>query len=263
MRIVDGRDFMEAERTGPPVVVVNETMARLGWSGRSPIGEIVCSSPLRQQTCATVVGVVADAITFRLVGEEPRPYYYRPLAPDESESRALLVRMAPNARRMDGALRQALLELDANLPYASIETLGEALDPQIRPWRLGAAVFTAFGMLAIALAIAGLWSSVSYAVSQRTNEFAIRLAIGAGRTSLVTLVLGDGVRTAAIAVGAGIIIAAIASGFIADLLFEVSPRDPAVFGGIAGAVLAVATLASLLPAWRATRIQPVEALRAD
>jgi ABC-type antimicrobial peptide transport system permease subunit len=118
-------------------------------------------------------------------------------------------------------------------------------------------------MLAIALAIAGLWSSVSYAVSQRTNEFAIRLAIGAGRTSLVTLVLGDGVRTATIAVGAGIIIAAIASGFIADLLFEVSPRDPAVFGAVGGAVLAVATLASLLPAWRATRIQPVEALRAD
>jgi putative ABC transport system permease protein len=263
MRIVDGRDFMEAERTGRPVVVVNETMARLGWPGRSPIGEIVCSSPVRQQTCATVVGVVADSITFRLVGEDPRPYYYRPLAPDESESRALLVRMAPNARRMDGAIRQALLELDASLPYASVETLGEALDPQIRPWRLGAAVFTAFGLLAMALAMVGLWSSVSYAASQRTNEFAIRLAVGAGRTSLVKLVLGDGVRTAAIAVGAGLLIAAPASGFIADLLFEVSPRDPAVFGTIAAAVLAVATMASLLPAWRATRIQPVEALRAE
>jgi ABC-type antimicrobial peptide transport system permease subunit len=263
MRIVRGREFVEADRTSSPVAVVNETMARMGWPGRSPLGEIVCSSPRRQQTCATVVGVVADAITFNLVGEGAYPFYFRALAPDESGPRALLVRTAPNVRRMDGEIRQALLELDASLPYARIETLGEALDPQIRPWRLGATVFTVFGMLAIALAVVGLWSSVSYAVSQRTNEFAVRLALGAKRTTLIGLVLGDGFRNALTAIAAGMAIAAVASGFIADLLFEVSPRDPVVFGGIAGAVLAVALLASLLPAWRATRIQPIEALRAD
>jgi ABC-type antimicrobial peptide transport system permease subunit len=112
------------------------------------------------------------------------------------------------------------------------------------------------------LAMVGLWSSVSYAASQRSREFAVRLAIGAKRASLMRLVLGDGIRNAVAATAAGLAIAAVASRFIADLLFEVSPRDPAVFGAIAGTVLAVATVASLLPAWRATRIHPAEVLRA-
>jgi predicted permease len=261
MRILEGRGFVDSERSGAPVIVVSETMARRAWPDRSPVG--ACVYMAQGETCTTVVGVVADAIIFDIVDEEPNPYFYAPLTADPSDRRALLVRQAPGVGRIDGAIRQALQELDAGLPFVRIATLGEALNPQIRPWRLGAAVFTAFGLLAMALAMVGLWSSVSYAVSQRTNEFAIRLAIGAGRASLVKLVLGDGVRTAAVAIGAGLLIAAAASGFIADLLFEVSPRDPVVFGTIAGAVLAVATMASLLPAWRATRIQPVEALRAE
>lgn len=261
MRMIEGREFLEAERAGGPVIVINETMARLGWPDRSPVGE--CVYMFQRKACTTVVGVVGDAILFNIAEEEPRPYYFTPLAPDESGPRALLVRITPGLGPMDRSLRQALQELDAGLPFVRVETLGEALNPQIRPWRLGAAVFTAFGILAMVLAMVGLWSSVSYAVSQRTNEFAVRLAIGAQRTSLMALVLGDGLRNALTAIAAGMAIAAAASGFIADLLFEVSPRDPAVFGGVAGAVLAVATLATLLPAWRATRIQPIEALRAD
>jgi ABC-type antimicrobial peptide transport system permease subunit len=244
-------------------MVVSETTARLGWPDRSPIGE--CVRIFQRDTCTTVVGVVAVAIAFdyNIVEEERHPYVYTPLAPEESGPRALLVRMAPGVSRLDGEIRQALQELDAGLPFVRIETLGEALNPQIRPWRLGASVFTAFGILAMGLAMVGLWSSVSYAASQRSREFAVRLAIGAKRASLLRLVLGDGLRNAAAAMAAGLVIAAVASRFIADLLFEVSPRDPAVFGAVAGTVLAVATMASLLPAWRATRIHPAEVLRAD
>jgi ABC-type antimicrobial peptide transport system permease subunit len=144
-----------------------------------------------------------------------------------------------------------------------IETMGEELDPQVRPWRLGAAVFTAFAGVAVALALVGLFSAVSYGVTQRMPEFAVRLALGAKRTTLVAVVLGDGMRHASIAVGAGLLLAAAGSRFIAELLYGVSPNDPAVFGAVAVTVPAVAVLASLLPARRAMRIQPVEVLRAD
>ena len=112
------------------------------------------------------------------------------------EAVKVLVRMAPDAERVEMTLRQTLHGLDANLPFVSIETLGEVLNPQIRPWRLGASVFTAFGMLAVILAVIGLWSSVAYAVSQRTQEFAVRMTLGAQRSSLVALMLKEGMRNA-------------------------------------------------------------------
>ena len=149
------------------------------------------------------------------------------------------------------------------MPYVRIETLGEALNPQIRPWRLGASLFTVFGSLAVLLATIGLWSSVSYAVSQRRHEFAVRLAVGATPTRLVRLVLNDGLRTALIASATGLLIASITTHFIRDLLFGVSPRDPAVFAVVASGVLTVASLASLWPALRASRVNPAEALRAE
>ena len=149
------------------------------------------------------------------------------------------------------------------MPYVRIETLGEALNPQIRPWRLGAALFTVFGALAILLAMIGLWSSVSYAVSQRQHEFAVRLAVGASRTRLVTLIMDDGLRIALIASATGLLIASVTTHFIRDLLFGVSARDPVVFAVVASGVLTVAALASLWPALRASRVNPAEALRAE
>ena len=262
MRLIDGRDFTEAERRSGGAIIVNATLARAGWPGRSPIGECVYTF-LRQDACTTVVGVVADAIKFDLRDEPPHQYYYVPLAESDTGGRALLVRMAPGVERLDMDVRRALLAVEPNLPFVRIETMGEELDPQIRPWRLGASVFTAFAALAMALALVGLFSAVSYGVTQRVPEFAVRLALGAKRTTLVGVVLRDGMRHAAIAVAAGLLLAAAGSRFIAELLYGVSPNDPAVFGAVAVAVLAVAALASLLPARRAMKVQPVEVLRAD
>ena len=261
MRTREGRDFLEAERVRGQVMVVNETLARLAWPDRPAVGE--CVYRFDQEACTTVVGVVADARRFRLVGEEPHPYFYEPLPSDDTGPRALLVRMAPGQRRLDRVLRREISALDAGVPFIRIETLGEALDPQIRPWRLGASLFAVFGLLAVLLAAIGLWSSVSYAVSRRKHEFAVRLAVGASRSELVRLVLSDGLRTALIASAAGLLIAAGAAHLIADLLLDVSPRDPAVFAAVAAGVLAVGTLASLWPALRASRVDPAEALRAE
>jgi predicted permease len=261
MRIREGRDFREEDRARAAAIVVNETMARLYWPDRSPIGE--CVYLRRETTCATVIGVVADARRFNIIEEERYLYYYRPMERDETNPRALLVRIAPSAPRLEPAVRQALLEIDANLPFIKIQTLGQALNTQMRPWRLGASVFTAFGAIAVMLAVIGLASSSAYALSQRTQEFAVRMALGAQRASLVRLMLKDGIRGALAATVAGLVIARWGSAFIADLLFRVSPHDPTVFGVTAGGILVITSLATVLPAWRLTRIDPAVVLRAD
>ncbi len=259
-RMREGRGFLESERAQGRAMVVNQTLARLGWPNRSPIGE--CVHLFDEEACTTVVGVVADARRFFLV-EDPHPYFYTLLPPSDTEPRTLLVRTAPGQPRSEQALRRQLSALDPAVPYIRIDTLGELLNPQIRPWRLGASLFTVFGSLAALLSLIGLWSSVSYAVSQRRHELAVRLAVGSTPTGLVRLVLNDAVRTALIACAAGLLVASAATHLIRDLLFNVSPRDPAVFAAVAAGVLAVATLASLWPALRASRVNPAEALRAE
>ena len=261
MRLARGRGFVPADRGGAPVVVVNETLAAAAWPGRSPLGACayLSSAP---GTCARVVGVVRDARTFQ-VREEQRPWVYTPLDPTDVDKRVLLVRVAPGARGMDGTLRRALRELDPALPYVDAERLGEVLDPQIRPWRLGAAVFTAFGALAALLAALGLYTAVAYAVTQRTREIGVRVALGAAAPAVVRLVLGDGLRVAATGVALGLALALVGGGRLADLLFDTSPREPAILAGVGLLLLVVASVASLAPARRAARVNPTEALRAD
>jgi predicted permease len=264
MRIVQGRDFTAADRGGPPVVVVNEALARFAWPGRSPVGQCayLSSAP---ESCARVVGVAGNARTFRL-REEQRQWLYTPLAPSATDRRVLLVRVAPGAESMnamDGTLRRVLRELDPGAPYVDVRLLGDALDPQLRPWRLGAAVFTAFGLLTALLAALGLYTAVAYAVTQRRREIGVRLAVGAATSSVVRLVLGDSLRVAAAGVAMGLVAALLGGRWIADLLFDTSPREPVVLAVVGLALLAVAMVASLTPARRAARVNPTEALRAD
>ena len=261
MRLVQGRGFTAAERAGAPAVVVNEMLARLAWPGRSPVGECAYMSSARD-VCATVVGVVADARTFRL-REEQRLHYYAPLATDDGDVSVLLVRAAPDVAGLEGTLRRALQELEPGLPYVDVRVLGDALDPQMRPWRLGATVFTAFGLVAALLAAIGLYAAVAYAVTQRTREIGVRLAVGASSGQVAGLVLGDGWRIALVGVAAGLLLALAGGRWIADLLFDVSPRDPLVLTLVAGGALLAALLASVAPARRATKVDPVVALRVE
>lgn len=264
MTLREGRDFTAADRTGPPVVVVNERLARLAWPGKSAIGECAYISSARE-TCATVVGVVADARTFRALELSPRPHVYAPLAPDDGDVSVLLVRAAPGTdpRALAPAITRALLDLDPALPRADVRLLADALDPELRPWRLGATIFTAFGVLAALLAALGLYAAVAYAVTQRTREIGVRRAVGAPRRHLVWLVLRDGLAIALAGTGLGALLALAGGARIADLLFDVSPRDPLVFGGVAAILVLVALVASVVPARRAARVDPIVALRAD
>jgi ABC-type antimicrobial peptide transport system permease subunit len=153
--------------------------------------------------------------------------------------------------------------VEPNLPFVRVQTLGDALDPQIRPWRLGASVFTAFGVVALVLAAFGLYSALAYAVVQRTREIGVRVAVGARARDVVRLVVADAAGLAVIGIVAGVAISLAAGRWMANLLFDVSPRDPAVFAAVGGTLLGVALLAALVPSRRAIRVDPVVALRAE
>jgi predicted permease len=262
MRIVSGRGFNSSDRTGPPVIVVNEALASLAWGGRSPIGECVfVSGP--KDACTTVIGVVANARSFQ-IREEQRLWLYRPLPPDNVSTRVLLAHVRPaDVDMMTGTIRRTIQEMEADVPFVDVRVLGDILDPQMRPWRMGATLFTTFGVLAALLAALGLYSAVAYAVTQRTREIGVRMAVGAVASDVVALVVGDGLRIAAAGVILGLVMAVAASASIRELLFETSPRDPVVLVAVAGGLIILAALASLVPARRASTVNPSVALRVD
>ena len=261
MRLVRGSGIEASDRAGPPVVVLNEALAEVAWPGKSPLGECayLSSAPDR---CARVVGVVRNAHTW-MVREPQRLWLYTPLDLSDAHDRALVVRASPGVRGMEGTIARALRELDPALPYVDARRLADVIAPQYRPWRLGATVFMAFGALAALLAALGLYTAVAYAVAQRTREIGVRVALGAAAPSIAALVFVDALGVAAVGVGVGLATALVASGRIADLLFDTSAHDPAVFAAVGALLLGVAGAASLSPARRALRVNPAVALRAD
>jgi predicted permease len=262
MRMAAGRSFTAADRTGPPTIILNETLARMAWPGRSPIGE--CAYFDAGSRCSRVVGVVRNARTFRIKEDMAEwPWLYVPLAPTKLEDRVLEVRVAPGIRGIEATLQRTLRELDPDLPYVDVQRLAHNLDPQMQPWRLGARAFTAFGLLAALIAAVGLYTAVAYAVTQRTREIGVRLALGAMAGAVVRLVLGDGVRIALAGVALGLLGALAGGRWIAALLFDTSPRDPLVLGGVAMVLVLVAIAASAAPTRRAVRVNPMQALRSD
>jgi len=177
---------------------------------------------------------------------------------------ALLVRPKPGHEvETTRTVRALLLSIDPSISFVNTSSMQDDIDPQVRPWRLGAAVFTLMGVLALVVAAVGLYSVMSYLVAQRTREIGVRLALGAQARSIVLLVLRNSVSMAAVGVAIGLVIVLWAGRFIAPLLFDTSPRDAVVLLGGAATLLAVSVLASAVPALRAKRVNPIEALRSD
>jgi putative ABC transport system permease protein len=258
-QVIEGRDFLPSERDAP-VVIVNEATARAGWPERSAVGE--CVQLEDAGPCTRIVGVVENARRF-FVREPAALLFYRPLSRNADDGeRALFVRLQANSGDR-AAVTGALQALESDLPFVRTQMLGDAFDRQIRPWRLGVAIFTAFGMLALFLSALGLYAALSFSVAQRTHEIGVRVAIGARRSDVIRLVVGDSVRVALAGIIAGMAISLAAGRWIGNLLFDVSPYDPVVIAIVGSSLLATALLAALIPSWRATRVDPVTALRAD
>jgi predicted permease len=259
-----GRVFTAQDRTGAaPVAIVNETFARLAWSGAEAVGQCVAiGGP--DAPCSRVVGVVQDALRARL-NEAGTPQVYVPLgqAPAALAPQALLVRVHGDPARWAGAVRREIQALAPALPWIDVQKLDDSLKRQVQPWKLGATVFSIFGGLALLLASIGIYATISFDLLQREHEMGIRLALGASWSQL----LRDGMRGPALVValgaGAGIAGVLLLGSLVQPLLLGVRALDLPVLLGAVLLVTGTAALAAYLPARRLRRVDPVIALRPE
>ena len=265
VRMLRGPGFSGAAGDRPTrEVVVNEAAASLLWPGRDAMGQCV-RFVKRDQPCHTVVGVVENVRLVRVIEPEAAAQMYLPLG-DSSMPWAggtLVVRTLPHGEAAASAeLRAALrASFPAGEPFVTLMT--KNLEPEYRPWRLGASLFTAFGLLALVVSVVGIYSTVSYTVSQRTHEFGVRIALGARTTDVLRHVVARALRPVAVGAALGVALALAAGRLVASLLYGERPWDPAVLAVVAAALLVAAVPAALGPAWRASRVDPVSALRSE
>ena len=265
-RVLRGRVFSATDRPeSEPVAVVSELMGKTLWPGRDPIGECIFTGNGRGPltACMRIVGVVADVHRSRLK-EAPGTHYYVPMGQEHGIGGTnLIVRPRVDAASVIPDIRKLLQEMDPTIQYVNEATLQDDVDPQIRPWRLGASVFGLMGILALLVAAVGLYSVMSYLVAQRTHELGVRIALGASGGNIVALVLRSSVGMAFLGIVMGLGLALVAGRFIEPLLFDTSAHDAGVLSSVAITLLAVAVLASVLPALRAKGTDPMEALRSE
>jgi putative ABC transport system permease protein len=257
--LLRGRELNDFDREGSTkVAIINEVMARLMWPGKDAIGKrfYVFGTPDPFE----VVGVAGNTVVLQ-INQDPQPAAYFALRQQYSAVGGLLVRTTVNPEAVLGAVRSQVQQLDRNLAFTNANTIGQLLDQGLWAARMGAALLGIFGFLALALASVGIYGVMAYSVSQRTNEIGIRMALGARPGQVLRLVLAQGMQLALVGAVAGVFIALVLGRFVSGLLFGVSGKDPLTFGGVALLLSGVAALACYFPARRATRVDPIVALR--
>jgi len=271
--LLGGREFDKRDREGAPrVVIVSESMARTHWPGEDPIGQRITFNsgiPTEQQQTVggpgsrEVIGVVGDVKHLGL-DEQPVPMFYTPQAQTPSyHTMALVVRAAADPALLTSSIRAELARLDRGVPLYRVRTLdsiirANAAAPEMRAW-----LFGTFAILALSLAVVGVYGVVGYLVGQRTQEIGIRLALGAERATVLVDVLREGLRPVAIGVVVGVIASLVAGRAMTQVLFGVAPNDIATIISTAGLLLLAALVATWVPARRATRVDPMTALRVE
>ena len=255
--LVSGREFTRADNeTGALVAVVNDVMAAQYWRGDDPVGKRLQVKGQWLQ----VVGV-AKVSKYQSVRENPKPFFYVPLRQDFSVGASLNLRTRMPAETMATELAREVHALDANLAPYEVISLQEEMDRSTSPQRVAVTLLGILGGLALLLATVGLYAVMSYTISQSTREFGLRMALGAGASTLLRQVMSHGLALTAVGVLAGAAAALGLTRLLGNLLYKVSPRDPVAFG-TALVVMTIASVAAcFLPAWRATRTDPARALR--
>lgn len=265
LRVLRGRVFtqQEADRN-LPVVLVSESAARRFWPGQEPIGKrITLGSSGRELFLPDreVIGVVRDARTAFVWRRDDALLYYPTTAGGAGANYILVrARSAGHAGNLEQVIRHEARLIDSNLAV-SVRRIDDSLDYQMAPFRACAALAGVLGSLALLMASIGLYGVISYLVGQRTREFGIRLALGAGRRELLEHVLRSGMRLVLAGTAAGVIAAALVSRLLASVLLDLSPLDPIAYGAVALLITSIALLACLVPARRAAAVDPIVALR--
>jgi predicted permease len=264
IELVAGRDFSAADRPSRPAVrIVNESLAGRLWPGQNPVGQrlrVGAGCEQGRGTLAEVVGVAKDSRN-KSLGEPPAPQVYRPFSQNYVGLATLVVETAGDPALMAAPLRQALLELDRSLRIYDVRTLGNIVAESYWQVRWEASALGAFGILALGLAAVGLYGVVAYNVAQRTREIGVRMAIGARPSDVFRLVIGQGMALTCAGVALGLALAFALTRFFASMLYGLSPTDGVTFTGAALVWIAIAMLASYLPARRAAKVDPIVALR--
>src|ERR1043166_8631047 len=251
--IVAGREFQRTDdENAAPVAVINETMAAKYWPGKDPIGQRL---KVRNKWLQ-IVGV-AKVINYENKTEQPKTFFYVPMRQNFSKNSALLVRTRETPAALSGALAREMHALDPNLAPTAPFRVQEQVDRKGYTQRLAATLVGIFGAMALFLAAIGLYAVMSYSVSQSTRELGMRIALGADARDILRLVLSRGLRLTVAGIFIGGVAALLLTRLMGDVLYKVSPRDPIAFFSALSILVVVALLACLLPARRATRIDPV------
>jgi predicted permease len=264
MAPVMGRDFAPSDDArAPRVVIVNRTLARRLWPGQSPLGKRLRLAG-RDEPLREVVGVVPDTKVHALT-EGPRGFLFFPERQQQNfgGDLTLVVRTTGAGAAMLPPVRAILRGMDANLPVYRQRSLEDQVRLGLDKERAASALLGSFGALALVLAALGLYGVMAYAVTQRTREMGIRMALGAARRDVLRLIVVEGVRLASVGIVVGLVLSAALTRVIGRFLYGVTPTDAVTFAAVAMLLAGVAALASLVPARRAVRVDPMVALRAE
>jgi putative ABC transport system permease protein len=255
--IVSGREFARTDdENGAPVAIINETMAAKFWPGREPVGQRLKVKDKWLQ----IVGVAKNA-NYRTKLEPAIPFFYVPVRQNFRVQNTYLIRTSQTPGAILSAMTREVHALDANLAPNLVELLQQQVDLISYSQRLSVTLVALFGAMALFLAAIGLYGVMSYSVAQGMRELGLRMALGADAHDLLRLVVSRGLRLTIAGIVIGAIAAVMLARLLGDLLYKVSPRDPFAYGSALVVLLVVALLACFFPARRATRIDPVLALR--
>jgi putative ABC transport system permease protein len=265
--LVEGRLFTSDERAARSYkVIVSQGLVRKYFSGDNPIGKHM-HVPAHAHAGAPdnvdyeIVGVVGD--TLYQVGEQARPTMYFPLFEGDDHGEVLAVRTATDPLQFSVPVQKQFASLDPELPVSNVRTMNELIGESLINASLSMRLVAAFAVLSLLLAAVGLYGVLSYLTTQRTTELGIRMALGAQRDQLLRTMLLDGLRPALLGLGVGLALSVVTTRVFQSMLFGTKPLDPAVLAGVVATLLAVAILACLAPAWRASRLDPMKALRSE
>jgi putative ABC transport system permease protein len=256
--LLRGRIFTAAERLERAhVVVLSQSAVRALFPNDEPIGKHIKNPG--DKTAYEVIGVVGD--TRWDVAEPPMPTLYWPIYGNNYSWATIVVRSTKNVEAMALPVQKIVGGLDGDLPVFDVTTLEQAIGKSTVDSEFNSLLVLAFSIIALVLAGAGLYGVLAYLVTQRTNEIGIRIALGAQRDGVLRLMLADGLRPALLGLACGLVASAAVVREIRTMLYETQPLDPAVFAAVTGLLLLVAAIACIVPAWRASQLNPMQALR--
>jgi predicted permease len=262
--LLAGRDFDDEDTAADAkaVILISQSIARQFWPGQDPIGKRLWIS-FTPEIAREVVGIVGDVKERGLHVLEPVTTLYVPVRQNARGSLSLVVRRDKDAQTLTPAITRVLHEIDPELPVQNVRSMDELVAESLAQDRFGTYLFVVLGALACVLAAVGIYSVLAYSVRSRVQEIGIRIALGAQFSDVLRLVVIEGMRPTLVGIVIGAVGAWLLSGILSRLIFGITAADPYTFAAVALLLATVALIACLIPAYRATRVEPLSALRAE